>query len=780
MNNKQSGNIGVAKPAANDEPINIRALLIKYASYWPFFLVSLAIAFAIAIFYTKYFAPPSEVLATLMIEDHGTQPNEQKSSLVDFQALEQVNAPKVVENEIEVLRSNQLIKDVVNYFQLWADYKLKGGIIKDQDLYSKSPVRINLIEVSTPIASQKINLRIADTGSYVLLEAKGKTIKRRFGDTIDNMGCRWTISANADLAHYIGDEIEIDVTDPEATVLGYQNRLKIEPQEKPATVINISLSDPNIKKSQDFINYLIFFYKKADLAEKGKITKSTLDFIDNRLASLSGQLNHAESNIEGFRSANGLTDINAQSQMYLQGMQTNGEKLNEINTQLSVINKLENYLNEPGNNSTIPSTVGITDQHLSELVQKLSDVELERNRLLATLPEKNPAFDPINRQIGLLKQEIKDGISGIKSSLSTMQKSVESYKSSIQSAIKSVPLQEHQLTGMSRQQSTKSSLYDYLLQQREAISLSYASSASAVRLVDAAHILPMKASKKLIPFGAALLLGLIFPAGFIYGRDLIKNSVTTRKSIELNTGLPVIAEISYIKLPSEIAFANRDNPESFPLIEQFRHLRTQVNLAKNSPDNQGFAILLTSSVANEGKSMISTNLAVALASTGKKTLLVEMDIYKPAVSKVFGLPASSGITDYLNGQNRLAGVVQETALYPNLNIIGSGAFVDNFSELLDQDRFGNMVSELKTKYDYILFDTPPVHAINDAFIIANHCDLTLYVTRFNHTSNSLLPFIHKLNADESLPNMKIVFNGLADGRDGEGFKYENYYKRPTS
>lgn len=780
MNNKQPGNNTAPRPAANDEAINIRALLIRYTSYWPLFTISLVAALAIAFAYTKYDAPPYDVMATLMIQDHNAQPNEQKSSLIEFQALEQVNAPKVVENEIEVLRSNQLIKDVVNYFQLWVDYELKGGIIKDQDLYGKSPVKISLIEGRTPVPTQKISLRVLDTDSYLLLTAGGKSTKHHYNDTINNMGCSWTITKNPNLNHYIGDEIQLIVTDQEATVLSYQNRLKIEPQEKPATVINISLSDPNIKKAEDFINYLIYFYKQADIAEKGKITKSTLEFIDNRLGSLSGQLNHAENNIEGFRSANGLTDINAQSQMYLQGIQSNGEKLNEINTQLSVINKLESFLNDAGNNSSaIPSTVGIADQHLSELVQKLSDLELERNKMLATLPEKNPAFDPINRQITLLKQQIKEGVSGIKSSLSTMQKSVESYKSTIQSSIKSVPVQEHQLAGMGRQQSTKSSLYDYLLQQREAISLTYASSASAVRLVDAAHILPVKASKKFMPFGIALLMGLIFPAGFIYSRDIIRNSVTSRKVIEQATGVPVIAEFSYIKLPSEIAFANRENPESFPLIEQFRHLRTQINLLNNAP-TQGYTILLTSSMANEGKSMVGSNLAVALASTGKKTLIVEMDIYRPAISKIFGLPASAGITGYLNGQTDLKDLVQQTALYPNLSIIGSGAFVDNFSELLEQDLFGDLVNKLSKEYDYILFDTPPVHAINDAFIIANYCDLTLYVVRFNHTSNSLLPFINKLNANESLPKMKIVFNGLVNGRDGEGFKYENYYNRPTN
>jgi capsular exopolysaccharide synthesis family protein len=753
---------------------------MKYGSYWPLFVLSIVLALTIAFIYAKFERPAYDVMATLMIRDNSEQPAEQKSSLVEFQALEQVNAPKVVENEMDVLRSNQLIKDVVNYFQLWADYKLQGGLIKSQDLYGISPVKINLIEVSTPIPSQKFDLHISDSSSYLLLGAQGATVKHRFGDTISNDGCVWTITRSPDINRYVGNDIQISVTDPETTVLRYKSALKIESQEKPATVINILLSSSNVKKAEDFINYLVYFYKQSDNAEKSKITKSTLDFIDNRLDSLSGQLNHTENNIEGYRSQNGLTDINAQSQMYLQGIQANGEKLNDINTQLNVIDKLKNYLDEPANDDTnIPSTVGISDQHLSDLVQKLSDVELERNKLLATLPEKNPAFEPIDNQITALKQEIREDIATIKSSLITMRQSLESFKSDIQSSIKNVPVQEQQLSGMGRQQSTKSSLYDYLLQQREAISLTYASSASEVRLVDPAHILPLNPTKKLMPFGIALLVGLMFPAGFIYGRDLLRNSVSTRKEVEFMTGLPVIAEFSNIKLPSAIAFENKNNPDSFPLIEQFRHLRTQLNLL-NETQGEGFTVLITSSVANEGKSMISSNLAVSLASTGKKTLLVETDIYKPAIAAMFGLQPSGGITGYLNGKVSKSNLVQQPAAYPYLNIIGSGAFTDNFSELLEQRLFRDLVNELRRQYDYIIFDTPPVHAINDAFIIAGFCNLTLYVVRFNQTSKALLPFIHKLNANENLPKMNIVFNGLEKGRDGEGYRYENYYKQAVN
>lgn len=776
MNNKQYGTTANTSGFLVDGPINIRGTLIKYLNYWPLFVLTLIVALAAAFAYAKYATPSYDVMATLMIKDNNENTNQPKSTLVDFQALEQVNAPKVVENEIKVLKSNRLITQVVNHFQLWADYKLKGGIIKDQDLYQNNPVTINLIDGTIPLKKQKINLRILDTNTFQLLTEKSEQKKYRYGESFNDFNCKWSITKNANFDKYIGDEVQIDITNPEDIILSYQNRVIVESQEEPATLINISLSDANVTKAKDFINYLVYCYKQSDIEEKGKTTKNTLDFIDRRLAILSGQLNSTESDMGGYRSANGLTDLNAQSQIYLQDMQSNSAKLNEINTQLNIIERLENYLNQAGNNDkNVPSTVGIDDQHLSELIQKFSDVKLERNKLLATLPERNPAFEPIDRQITLLKQEINETISGLKSSLTTMKQSVESYKSNIQTSIKSVPVQEHQLMGMGRQQTTKSSLYDYLLQQREAISLSFASSASEVQLVDAAHVLPQKASKKLMPFGVALFLGLMFPVGFIYGRGLVRNNVTSRRDIEEITGANVIAEMSHITLPTPIAFANRDNPESFQLIEQFRHLRTQVNFLNKNPD-QAFIILLTSSIANEGKSLTGSNLAVTMASSGKKTLLIEADIYKPKLLTTFGLPSTLGLTGYLNGKANLKDIVQDVQAYPGLSIMDSGAFVDNFSELLDREMFYALIETLRKEYDYVIFDTPPAHPINDAYIIAKYCDLTLYIIRYDKTSNSLLPFIQKLVVNESLPQIHIVFNGLQNGRDSEGYKYEKYYR----
>jgi tyrosine-protein kinase Etk/Wzc len=761
----------------NDEPINFRAVFIRYRSYWPLFFITLTIALAAALVYMKYGRPVYQIMATLEIQDSNDKPAPEKSPLVDFQQLDEVNAPKVVENEMEILKSNQIIKQVVDNFQLWADYKVKGGIIKDQDLYGLCPIKLNVLKPVSPLPAQKIELQIIDTDSYALKDAKNNSKTHRFGDTITTGIGSWSITKdNNDIKPFVGSVIEIGIADPETTVLSYQNSLNVEAQEKPATVVNISIADGNVKRGEDFINYLIYFYKQAEVAEKNRIAKNTLQFIDRRLDSLSGQLTHAENNIEGYRSQNELTDVNAQSQIYLQEMQTNGDKLNEIKIQLNIISQLEDYLNQPGNGN-VPTTAGIADQHLAGLVQKLSDVELERNKLLANTPEKNPAFEPLDNQVATLKQGIREDIKNIKSSLLTTQESLQGFKSNVQSSIKNVPTQEHQLAGMGRQQSNKETLYNYLLQQREQISLTYASAASNARLVDAAHILPLKASKKYIPFGVALLAGLILPAGFIYSKGLVKNAIIDKREIEHTTGIPVIAEFGFLSLASPIVFNNKNKKDIFILIEQFRHLRSRLSLLYSSDKKGALLTLITSGAANEGKTFISCNLAVSLANASQNTILLETDIYKPKVGKAFSLKDNPGLTDYLNGKATIRDIINQSEQFPNLSIVTCGGFIDNFSELLDQELFRVLIEELRTKFDHVLFDTSPVHSINDGFSIGKYCDDTLYVVRYDQTSRALLPFIGKLRTENLLPHLSIIFNGITGGRDSEGFKYQNYYAR---
>ncbi|MDB5132796.1 MAG: polysaccharide biosynthesis tyrosine autokinase, partial [Mucilaginibacter sp.] len=704
---KQIVNTGARQAKGDNDPINFREILITYSQYWWLFLISVLIALVAAFIFYKLQKPIYTVKASLEMEDSKDKPTEEKSAL---QQLDLFSAPKVVENEIEILKSRQLVKQVVDHLQLWIGYKPADGFKKDE-LYHNSPVRFKALRIDDPMSTQKLDIHIIDAKTY---SVNNQARHYRFGETVtDSLGI-WSITRSLGLTRYIGKTIQVTLNNPEATVTGYQKSLNVALIEKMTSVIEVSLSDQVPQRGEDFVNNLIYFYNQGEVAQKNNITKSTLNFIDKRLDSLRGELNIAESKVAGYRSGNGITDVNAQSQIYLQDAQTNSAKLNDINIQLNVIDNLEKYVNTPGNSDqNVPSTMGISDPGLVSLVQKLSDLQLKRTEMLGNTPAGNPAFEPINKQIASVKQAIKENIRNIKSNLVATRNQVQSYKAHVQSSIQSVPGHEKQLGNLNRQQSVKENLYTYLLQKREEISLRYASATHDARMVDMAYTVPPSATKKYTPFALALLIGLVLPGGYIYGKDIVKNNINKRRDIESVTDVPVVAELSYVKLPSEIVLNNEKNKFSFTLIEQFRHLRTQLNFL-NPSGQKGCVTMITSSLSNEGKSFISTNLIVSLAKSGKRVILLEMDIYKPKISKMFNLPGSKGLSDYLTGKADKKAIIQQSPGYPEVDIIGCGDFIDNFSELLDQNKFKELIEELKPYYDYILVDTPPVHSINDA------------------------------------------------------------------
>ena len=752
----------------NDDSINFRDIFVNYSRYWPFFLASVVVMLILASIYVKFQKPVYTSVASLEMQDSKDKPTDEKSAL---QELDLFNAPKVVENEIQILKSRQLVKDVVNHLRLWTTYKSKQ-VLNEKDLYGSSPVKINFVNAENLAQNQSLNVQILNKTAYQVTFKDQKPSKHIFGEVVTDSLGTWAITATPYLRFYIGKTIQVNINNPEGTIQAYQKALNVDLQDKLASIVQITLMDQNPKRGEDFINSLIYYYNQAEVTQKNNETKATLSFIDKRLDSLRGELNNAENKVAGYRSGNGIADVNAQSQIYLQDAQANTAKLNDVNVQLNVINGLEQYVNS-GGDGDVPSTMGLSDPNLVTLIQSLSNLQLKKTELLGSLPPGNPQFDPLNKQIASVKNAIKQNIKNIKSNLIATRNSLQSVKSTVQSSIQSIPGQEKQLTGLNRQQSVKETLYNYLLQKREEISLRYASSLSDPRMVDVAYTLPLSSSKKYTPFAIAFLLGLIFPAGFLYGREIIKNSINRRKDIEGATTIPVVAEFNYIKLPSEIVLNNRNNKINYILIEQFRHLRTQLNFL-NQLSGSGNVTMITSSLANEGKSFISSNLAISLARSEKKTILLEMDIYKPKISRMFNLKNPKGMSDYLAGKAAKKAIINQSADYPNLDFISCGDFVDNFSELLEQPAFAELIEELKQEYDHILIDTPPIRSINDAYIIANVCNVTLYVVRYNHTSKTLLPFIQKLYNENKLPGMNIVFNGLREGRDGEGYKYERY------
>jgi tyrosine-protein kinase Etk/Wzc len=759
------------RPPLIDDDFDLREVIQKYVYYWPVFLLFTIITLIGAYAYHVVTKPLYDIKATMLLQDDkGT--NDMKTSL---QEMGISSSPKKLEDDVELIKSRRIVQNVVKDLKLWISYKVVVNHLKENLYKNTTPVIFNFIRNSGK-PNQKITIVIESSYTFLLKTSDDPEIsgtEYSFSSTVESNFGTWQLTPTSNLRKYIGSTIVIELADPKDITDTYQSTLEVALRDKlESSIVDIDVKDQIPQRGQDFVNYLISSYNKTEVADRNAKTKGTLDFIDQRLDSLAIELNLAEKNVEDFRSSHGITDVNAQSQVYIQNAQANGLKLDDVNVQLKVINEIENYINSPNiTDKTVPSTLNIGDQNLVTLVQSYTDQQLERSRMLATTPEKNPVFEAINKQIATTRAAIKENINNIKASLTATRSALQSYGSQFKSSIQGIPGEDRELAALKRLQASKESLYNVLLQKREETALSYASIVSSARMVDLAYVIPPKKSKAILPFIVALVLGMLIPAGLIYIRDTIKNQVTGLRNIEKALPIPISGELEWGKLRSPVVTDAANAKVNFMLVEQFRSLRTQLYYLHDN-DSKGRVTLIASSVAGEGRSFIASNLGVALATSGKKTIILELNLYRPVMSDIFNLPVSHpGMSNYLNWESLKEEVIQNTVTYRNLDVIASGQFIPNFSELLDRKRIEILIDWLRLHYDHIIIDSSPLQVIGDANIVSRLCDITLYIIRKNFTSKTQLPFINKLHTDEQLPKMSILFNGVDPIRYG----YKDYF-----
>ncbi|QNF32335.1 polysaccharide biosynthesis tyrosine autokinase [Adhaeribacter swui] len=757
-------------PAREAESFDIKKLVDKYLYHWPLFALGMVLSVVGAFYYLRVTDPTYEVKAALEFKDlrkTGVNTNNKNLSLNEIAP----NTTKLVENEMELLKSRKLVHQVIMDLQLWVSYQHQDSV-KNRDLYAITPVKLTFLKQPTTFTIPELEIQIKNKNSFILKEPDGKTKEYAFNSPIQNDLGNWQLKPTANLNWFIGSEIKIIIQDPDIVSDAYQRNLKVSMENKLAPFVSLAINEQVPQRGRDFLNTLLETYSNDAVNQKNNETQKNLNFINSRIDSLAKELSRTEEELEDFRSSQGITDISSESKVYLDNVQANENKLNEATVQLNVIQGIQNHLNSPQNKNTVPSLVGIADEGLVQLLQKLSDFQSQRDQMLATTPEANPIFEPIDLQIKTTKEAINEKIENIKSSFLTTQKQLQAFNQKFEGSIKKLPGQERQLIVLQREQASKEKLYTYLLEKKEEVALSYASILSDVRIVDDAHAGPVKWPQIPMVLGIALLLGLVAPAGFIYARENLNDKIISRQDIENEVDVPILAELSHQNSKEAIVVTNgRGN---FAIGEQFRTLRTNLYHVHNHNEG-GRVTLITSSTGGEGKSFVSTNLGVVLAHSDRKTVILEMDLRKPKVSQAFKISLEQqGISDFLNGQAALEDIIQASGI-ANLDIIGCGSILPNPSELLEKTKLDDLILILKNWYDDIIIDSPPIHLVTDAVIISRVADVTLYIVRQGFTRKIERDFIKQVFKSKKMPNMKIVFNGIQGEKFGYGYNYDDSY-----
>ena len=552
---------------------------------------------------------------------------------------------------------------------------------------------------------------------------------------------------------------------------GYCNSLSIAPTSKTTSVAVISLKNSSLQRGQDFINQLLEMYNRNTNNDKNEIAQKTAEFIDERIGIISKELGSTEANLETFKRDAGITDLTSEAQIALAGNAEYEKKSVENRTQISLVNDLRKYLR--GNEyEVLPSNVGLQDAALIGAIERYNEMLMERKRLLRTSTENNPTIVNLDTSIRAMKANVQATLEGTLQGLMITKESLDREASRYSRRISNAPGQERAYVSIARQQEIKAGLYLMLLQKREENAIALAATANNAKIIDEAIAddIPVSPKRSMI-YLIALVLGVGIPVGIIYLVELTKFKIEGRADVEKLTSVPVVGDIPLTdekndKNGSIAVFENKNNLMS----ETFRNIRTNLQFML---DNDQKVILVTSTVSGEGKSFVSSNLAISLSLLGKKVVIVGLDIRKPGLNKVFQLSnKEKGITQYLsNPETDLMELVQLSDVNKNLFILPGGTVPPNPTELLARNGLDRAIETLKKNFDYVILDTAPIGMVTDTLLIGRVADLSVYVCRADYTHKAEYTLINELSFEKKLPNLCTVINGV----DLKKRKYGYYY-----
>ena len=782
---------------ADDEKIDIQEVLFKYIIHWPWFVGAVLVCLIGAWIYLRMATPVYNISATVLIKDDKKGGNTGgMAGLEELGLSGLISSSQNIDNELEVLRSKTLVKEVVNQLNLYVSYTDEDEF-PSKNMYKTSPIIVSL----TPQEAEKLSdpmiveMLLYPQGSLdVGVTIGDKEYQKHFEKlpavfpmdegTLAFFQSPDSLMANKDTTEESSAQnvrrITAKINSPMKVARVYCENLTIEPTSKTTSVAVISLKNSSLQRGQDFINQLLEMYNRNTNNDKNEIAQKTAEFIDERIDIISKELGNTEANLENFKRNAGITDLTSEAQIALTGNAEYEKKRVENRTQISLLEDLRKYIR--GNEyEVLPSNVGLQDAALVATIERYNEMLVERKRLLRTSTENNPAIVNLDTSIRAMKSNVQATLDGTLQGMLITKADLDREANRFSRRISDAPGQERQFVSIARQQEIKAGLYLMLLQKREENAIALAATANNAKIIDEAIAddIPVSPKRKII-YLIALVLGVGIPVGIIYLNGLTKFKLEGRADVEKLTTVPIVGDIPLTDEKNEkdgsiAVFENQNNLMS----ETFRNIRTNLQFMLQ---NDKKVILVTSTVSGEGKSFISANLAISLSLLGKKVVIVGLDIRKPGLNKVFRLSTKEkGITLYLaNPDTDLMSLVQPSDVNKNLSILPGGTVPPNPTELLARDGLDKAIEILKKNFDYVILDTAPVGMVTDTLLIGRVADLSVYVCRADYTHKVEYTLINELAEEKKLPNICTVINGVDLKRRKYGYyygygKYGKYY-----
>ena len=773
-----------------EDSIDFRKYFYVFLNSWYLFVIFSIVSFAAAYYVNKFTTTVYHVKTTILID----AANQRKGAENLISGLNIFSDKKNIENEIGILHSYSLTKKVIEELDFDIAYYAEKNF-KRREIYTDCPFVVEMDSGHNQVHSHPIKVVFVSKNrvlieTYEIVLANNRTLKLdkeyNIGEKVENRDMSFTINYrkgvdpetynfNEDVDYYFA------LYSKNALVNLYRSKLRISPLNGESSILQLSTKGEVPLKEVDFLNKLCEVYIGTDLEEKNLIAKNTIQFIDERLSTIFDSLELAEDNLQNFLLANRIINLSEEGSYFMNKYEQlqNDKTLFEVKT--DYYNYLLKYLSDKRNFDDIvaPDVMGIENPLLDNLIKGLSELYQEKKILLLTATKKNPALDILNIKIEDTRQILFENINNVTRNLKISIKGIEDKIYVVNSRIKSLPIVERELLAIKRKFNLSNNVYNYMLEKRAEASIAQASNIPDNKVIDIALVSNVSrvAPKKSTNYGFALIFGLLIPFLILIGKEFFNDKIADRTYIDNNTKLPIIGAIGNNSKDSGIPVFS--SPRS-AIAESFRSLRTNLQYLCSEKDSK--VISITSTMSGEGKTFCAINLASIIAMTNKKVAIVGLDMRKPRLSKSFPeIETETGISSFLIGREDIEDVIFPSNI-KNLSVVPSGPIPPNPSELIELERMNDLMEYLKSNFEYVIIDTPPLGLVTDALLVSRYADVNIFVIRHNYSRKDVLGLINDFDQKGTLKNISLVINDIklqgfygAGSKLGYGYGYSYGY-----
>jgi len=755
--------------------LNLQKLYMTLGKYkWLIFI--LMFISTLLMFANLYFKPSIYSSTSIIEIKSKSKPNMPSDILMG--ALSFGGSGKI-EKEIELLKTFSINKNALDKIDFSVKY-FNSKNYKDIELYKSSPITIKDISIfNKHIIGKEIILSphreyftlsiknsLKDFLSSVSFLELDENQKYYYGKVIKNEFFQLTVDENQNVEEKIKFSLSGSSRQIYTDII--QKSLNVQQINPSAPLIEISFEDTIPERANEYIDMLSQSFIDISVQTKNEQNKKVLTFINQQLEKIKTTLQLSENKLEAYKITNEIIQPSIQAKKYIEKLSELEIKLAENLLKQKLISNLLTFARNNSNLDAIaPSLMELNDKPTLQLITSLQNLQLKKSNLEMELTSKHPKLVTIQKQMQHIKNKITYNLKNLKSLILQQNSSLKKEKKSYSAKIKTLPKEERKLVNINRDYQVSSGMYDYLLKKKTENELLIVSTLSDYKVIDKAYTnpKPIKPKKALLMI-IAPLLGLILGIIIAIILQALNKTISSYNELETLTNLPILGLIPELS-KNHVQVEVFSDPHS-RFTESYRSLRN--NLPNKIANEKGKVILLTSTIASEGKTTVTSNLASVFQMAGHKSIILNLDLRKPTLHTYFNLNNEKGMSTYLSGQDSIQDIIFTTE-YTDLHIITSGPIPNNPSELILSHKLTELLDLLKTRYDYIFIDSAPVGLVSDSIALMKLADKNLIILRENFSEDGFLASLNAIIEQNGLKNIGLVLNRSKSKTTSYGYGY---------